>query len=292
MKQAWIVLFTLLSASASATTILVAIQQWYPHATSDGKVAILVLAGYVSVITAATVFQEYRYARKARYAEALPYINRIFLEIEGVQLNAHASADEIERVLNIVVNQLAAAYSLVSGTKCSACVKNIENDPDTPVGSQIRPVVNTLCRDDSSPKRWISSDVQHWLDQNTDFHTLHERAGTPEGTYFFENYLPLLRDYQNTSFHIYKSRNPWNTNLPIVADVFRNAFWPLPYRSTIVVPIQPRPTPRERNRLIGYLCVDSRSLGAFRLRHDVELMTGVADCLYGVVRRYWQIARQ
>jgi hypothetical protein len=101
------------------------------------------------------------------------------------------------------VNILANAFSLVSATKGAACVKVIEGNPTAQRGASVRLKVVTLCRDDLSQKREEdTARVDYWIDQNTDFEDLLSRAGTPEGRYFFSNYLPRVRGYRNTSFRI------------------------------------------------------------------------------------------
>lgn len=62
--------------------------------------------------------------------------------------------------------------------------------------------------------------------------------------------------------------------------------WVLPYKSAIVVPIFPRIADEANGRLVGYLCMDSKSRGAFSRRYDPELLSGIGDCFYEVVRRY------
>jgi hypothetical protein len=200
VKPASTAVLVLLSASSAVAGLVVAFRQWYPQASSDGKIAILVLAVYVAVVTIAVVAQEYRYARKARYAEALTHFGRIFIEIEHVNDSSHTS-DDIENALTTITSELAGAFSLISSTKCSVCIKKIEEDQEAEVDHPSRPRVATLCRDGSSPKRWVSAaDVIHWLDRNTDFHALHEGAGTPDGAHFFENYLPWLRNYEHPHY--------------------------------------------------------------------------------------------
>jgi len=127
--------------------------------------------------------------------------------------------------------------------------------------------------------------VDLWIDQNTAFEEVLTAAGTPLKC-FFANYLPWLRGYKNSSFEVYGL--PSELPLPMIGDVIRNITWTLPYRSTIVAPIIPSPqqATSQEHALSGYLCVDSRSLGVFRRRFDIDVVTGVANCLYDVVHRY------
>ncbi len=65
--------------------------------------------------------------------------------------------------------------------------------------------------------------------------------------------------------------------------LLRNWKWPLPYKSTIVVPI----CPIEENTLaglVGFLCVDSTRNLAFKKDYDVELLLGIAEGIYNTVR--------
>lgn len=95
-----------------------------------------------------------------------------------------------------------------------------------------------------------------------------------------------MRGYKNSSFQVYGL--PFDVPVPMIADIVRNITWKLPYRSSIVAPITPSPQQAisAEHALSGYLCVDSRSLGAFRRRFDIDVVTGVANCLYHVVHRY------
>ena len=101
-----------------------------------------------------------------------------------------------------------------------------------------------------------------------------------------EGYLPSVGGYENTSFKIYGGQPP-NVRLPFV----RGWWWKLPYRSTIVAAIAPKPSQPNEYEIAGYLCVDSNSRGTFRKDIDVALVTGIADCLYEIVYRYGMLTQ-
>ena len=42
---------------------------------------------------------------------------------------------------------------------------------------------------------------------------------------------------------------------------------------------------RKRENVIGFLCVDSPNLGAFRNNYDVELLLGCADGIFNTVKK-------
>ncbi len=278
--------FLLVSLASSLCTIVLAWSNWAGKTSPDGRMGILVLSSFALALLVLSVLQEFRHARKSRYAETLSYLNQIVVDIQHASIPGTQNPEEIRQVCRHVVNTLAAAFSLVTSTRCSVCIKVLEADLDA---RPLRPKVTTLCRDDASmADRTPDHSVNHWVDQNTDFEQLHVGAGTPR-RYFFSNRLSGVRGYKNTSFDLYGK--PWDVGPPVFCDILRDVLWPLPYRSTMVVPISPGPSATgRRSSLAGYLCVDSRSRGAFRRRFDLDLITGVATCLFAMVHRYCEVA--
>jgi hypothetical protein len=239
------------------------------------------------------VWQEFRYSRKAKYAEAFSYLRQIFYETSTKDGQHIGECSEIENICRLIVNRLATAFSLITGTKCSVCIKVLVLSDDSEASP--RPKVATLCRDDTSLDRergssplehWVEElenpqAIEHWVQENTDFQQIFERVGTPQRV-FFSNYLPGLRGYQNTSFQVYGQPTAH----------FRGVRWPLPYRSTVVAPISRVHQLQRSPTLAGYLCVDSRSRSVFNRRYDIDLITGVGDCLFDLVHRYCELASE
>ena len=288
MRRIWNTAVFWTTLTASVFTIILAWQQWNKETTLEGRFPLYLLSAFVVMFLTALVSQEYRYSRKARYAEAISYLNRIYLHIQKLAANHATSSAEIKGGCLLIVNTLATTFSLLTATRCSACIKVIEGARNTGAGGQFRPKVVTLCRDETSQERESATvQVDHWIDQNTDFEELLKSSGTPQ-RHFFSNYLPGLRRYKNTSLKVYG--DPWDINVPLIGDIIRDITWRLPYKSTVVFPISPQPDPARREyTLAGYLCIDSRSRGAFSRRYDPDLMAGVADCLYEIVHNYRQI---
>jgi hypothetical protein len=242
-----------------------------------GVLTLFVVSSFVGII-----WQEVRYHRRARYAAIIHDLGQIYLDIQTLPGGYTASRREILEGCRHVVNTLAIAMKSVTGKACSVCIKTMVYDKWEALD---RPAVVTLCRDDLSvdrEKRSISGGVKHWVDQNFDFEQLHRLADTPS-PYFLNNFLPAVANYKNTSFKVYGDAPRSRFSL------FRDYFWTLPYKSTIVVPISPRPDRHKQPyEIVGYLCVDSPSRFAFREKHDVEVMIGIANCLYELVYRYAQ----
>ena len=160
--------------------------------------------------------------------------------------------------LSQAMDELAKAFSIVTGTSCRACVKMIEISEDIDI-KKIKTEdikVKTFCRTTGVK----TGEDLHPIAYNTDFSELFNR---PDKRWFFGNDLPKLQqtqDYKN-------SADGWKER----------------YRSTIVWPIRDYdPQNTESPQLLGFLCVDSRSLTPFSEDFDYPLGAMVAD----VLRKY------
>lgn len=274
----------LLSFASSIVTIAFAWLDLGKKTSAEGKLAIIVLAAFVVALFIFAVRQEYAYSRKARYAESLRYLGHAFARLQSLACEK-SDISHIKSGCEAACNDLSAALTLISATHCSVCIKALKNADATAADTHLEVV--TLCRDTNSEVRETSTGGHvHFADQNTDFTHIHERLGTPTG-HFLSNFLPSIPGYQNSSFASYG--RPAQINWPIIGTIFRDATWPLPYKSTVVVPISTVRTEPKYGKLVGYLCVDSRSRGAFRRRYDVEVLFAVAGCLYDVLGQYWDL---
>lgn len=99
------------------------------------------------------------------------------------------------------------------------------------------------------------------------------------------NNLPYFWDYRNTGFEHYGE--PQEIRIPFIDNFFRDWRWPLPYKSTISVPICGLHED-ESDSIIGFLCIDSPNRGAFRKDFDFELLKGLADGIAPVLNQLQQ----
>jgi hypothetical protein len=279
MRRIRVALEPFLTFIASMITIAFAWYQCADVTTPAGRYILDALLLLIVVLLVILGSREFRYSRKARYAEIICDLNQIFFDIQAAASRPNISQAEIVLTCQKVVDTLSRLLSLITATHVSACVKMIDGIPSR----DARWKVITLCRDPMSAKvRNNSADL--WIDQNTAFEDVLNLAGSPNRC-FFANYLPWLRGYKNSSFG---SNKPYEIPIPMIGDIVRNATWTLPYRSTIVAPITPsaQQASDTQHRFSGYLCVDSRSLGVFRRRFDEDIVVGVANCLYELAHRY------
>lgn len=218
------------------------------------------------------------WGRDRRYAEMLGTLNRGFSHIHDLlDVNHDGSRDlsDAKIACERMCNSIAATLSHVTNSPVSATVKMLLFDTD-----QNDLYASTLARDQNQHISRAHNDrpheITHYVSLNTDFSMLFERLTSPKPDVFYRNNLPweyFRGRYDNTSFDLYghPSRN--------VLLLLRR--WSLPYKSTLIVPIAPNNMERrDGTDLIGFLCVDSPSLYAFRYRYDVELALGIAEGLY------------
>lgn len=78
--------------------------------------------------------------------------------------------------------------------------------------------------------------------------------------------------------------------LSILENVMRRKFWPLKYRSTLVVPIVPLLADEQsQDKIRGFLCIDSPREGRFNKTVDVDILRGVSDGLFNQIDKLYQL---
>lgn len=281
----WPQLISLFASFATIIALIVAIFNVTDKATLSvmyaGELSLfsLFLMGYV-------IYQEYRFSRKARYAEATYSIHSCVHFLRDYQFDLERLREPVEckRALSKVVTALANAFSLVTGTHCRACIKTLEirdisqeqfkkmTDPQERFKHLY---VTTFCRDEvTTTKRAdnLTDNYAHHVVGNTDFRDLYLNA---EKRIFFCNDLQACGGtYQNSS-----------------TQALSAAGQKLPYRSTIVWPIRKLAYAQDKGEIdkqdiIGFLCVDSARRKVFRNDYDLEMGAIVADTLFVFLKTY------
>lgn len=240
-----------------------------------------------------SIYLRSRWTRESRYALAMQYLNRGFEEIHHLSRledRGEVNEDQVITTFERLCTSLANAFTHVTGTKCSVCIKVLKSSAD-----DAQPWLSTLCRDRNAGTQRLQADeaterqeIKHRLHRNTAFEVAAASQYDPSINSFHSNRLPLQFDYSNSSFKIYGEPSGnlfmrwWN--------------WPLPYRSTMVVPIIPSNvrSKEAREELLGFLCVDSPQmrLGLFRADIDESVMVGVADGIYNTLEKFKEMLRE
>lgn len=174
-----------------------------------------------------------------------------------------------------ILDNVATMYSMLTGTRCRAAIKTIYQKED-------KLFVRTLARDTASYEKNFEKDKQRFkenidsIEENEDFQLLYEE-NIPGQNYFFCNNLIKRKNYKTSSFKLYGNPNQtW----------YEKSFckgWTLPYRSTIVWPIQQKKNTYFHFKeigCIGFLSIDSESRGVFKKNWDTWLGGGISDAVF------------
>ncbi|HEX7118851.1 MAG TPA: hypothetical protein VF212_08695 [Longimicrobiales bacterium] len=192
------------TAIGTAVTLASAYAIYFSAASSDARVGMVLVSVFAALALALLVWQEYRYARKTRYAEA---INNVLALTRATVDQPCTTIAECEKILHAVVREAAESFTLITGTRVSACLKMVVAR-ETDAG--VRCCVEDVCRDATSASRIGDARAKarvagaaehvHWIDGNTDFNKLFLNAGRPQGRYYLANFLPSIRHYNNFLF--------------------------------------------------------------------------------------------
>jgi hypothetical protein len=275
-------LFTLISFAGAILTLILFQQKFFPLLDEQGTIGVLFLGVLTFVFLTYSMALKIIYSREAKYARALPLINEAFRRIHSLTNDELKNKGLVMAVLENCCSKISSVFTMITSTKCSVCIKVLVWEAEE---VSKRPKCVTLVRDTTAISVRDYSEkikINHWVTENTDFSYVLENIGSPIGRYFFSNFLPFFREYKNTSFGIYKAppKNKYLGNNRI----YRYFRWTLPYKSTIVAPICPSITrTRSKDNLVGFLCIDSPRLQAFKRKYDVDLLTGISDGLFRII---------
>lgn len=214
--------------------------------------------------------EEFRWHRKARYAEALEALHQVHESIRDAWCaytltgNIAAVHDDLQRGLR----SFAGAFSLITGVHCRACIKQLTIHDEKAQTTERGLITRTICRSEDPADPALDSTTD-WLSENSDFLTLFR---TPNKKWFLgQNLVAMLRQgYRNSHW---------------TEDVIKDERFS--YRGAVVWPIRKRfrredksPRMHPDQDIFGFLCVDTMSRNVFRERYDFAVGAAVADELY------------
>ncbi|WP_420147644.1 hypothetical protein [Spirosoma sp.] len=256
--------------------------QYLARFASETQIAVVSISFFGLYYFGAYVFTTGAMKRKTRYANALNDLNRGFEEIHSLTDINSIDNEKFLMRFNSLCDSLSDAFTKITETTCAVSIKIMQE-----TGNEPHKIVSfiTLCRDKNSSTDRSSLDdkakekgVFHELIRNTAY----REAFANTERFYFNNYLPFDYDFQSTMFDVCDQK-PAKMN-----PLMRWHQWPLKYKSGIVIAISP-PISRisqashTKNSIIGFLCVDSNSMGAFHRIYDVQLLKGVASGIYNTL---------
>ena len=203
---------------------------------------------------------------------------------------------ELNELIANILESVSECFSVVTGRKCRVTMKGMCTN-DTPNSNDY--IIWDIRRDKMSKGNYDKKlkgnnlnpkTIKHYLADNTDFRSLldseHQCA-----RYFLCNDLEsrwLMGDYDNSSFDIYGK--PKTINLS--GRRSQLIWWPLPYKSTIVLPVRYVPNDMRLSAqgsnlptYLGFLCIDSKSKNIFDTVYHPELGGMFADSLYIIIKK-------
>lgn len=226
----------------------------------------------------------------SRYTQCYSIISNAFASSHKLR-----SSDDVKQLASCIVSlqdfctDISDAFTKISNRSTAVCIKlfHIAENGDVSV--------KTFCRDNRSrtAKNRIApsdDDCTHYLSENTDFKYIFENAKREGAIYksYLSNKLPFEDFYRNT--RLSTETYPPKSSIPIIKEIKRYMKWPLPYKSTITVPITPlTDRPIEQSQIVGYLCIDSNFLWAYKAKYDIPILRGIADGLYPTIKKISQI---
>lgn len=258
---------------------IIALSVFFNQLSTEGWIAVLFLGVLCVFFVGYNFWLLTRYRKKTKYADAYGAINIGFSHLHRLRRIKDPTIPQILPELEKLCNEVSNAFSKIYGIKIGVCIKVIVNDNG-------RPRCETLVRDSNSTqnRKSGSQDVtKHWINLNSDFEFIYNNFDNEnvDTSYYLEQHLHNCRDYKNT-----RIKTGWK---PPKVFLFPEKYarkwnWPLPYKSTLIVPIVPLLANEQSQEAIrGFLCADSPNEGIFNKYYDVDIMKGVADGIYNQI---------
>lgn len=278
----------LLSIIGSLASIIAFSIFFAPHLTDQGMWGVIFLGVLSVFFLAYNFYLIFTYRKRVKYSEIYANINTGFSYLHSINRQQNHEPDIILQNLSNLCDSLAQAFNIVYGEKIGVCIKFLIKDEQ-----HKRVCVQTLVRDTYSKtiqrKTGTNDSTKHWLDGNSDFEFIYSNFNNDniDTTFFHEAHLPICRDYKNT-----RIQNNWlpKQRFSVFENIMRRKFWPLKYKSTLVVPIVPLLADEQsQDKIRGFLCIDSCKEGCFNKTVDVDILKGVSDGLFNQIDKLYQL---
>jgi len=240
-------------------------------------VAIIVLG----VLLLITICRDWHYAyklrRKEMYANLYAELNTANAQIRNAKITDPQTGTNS---LMTYCESVSSIFTLLKGHRIGACVKLLCEDTSG------KAIVITQARDcfsNAHNRKTGSADkTEYTMEANSDFSFIYNNmeSDTEDSSFFHSANLVRESDYRNSRLNKWKVKK-----IPFIPEYFvRKYTWPLPYKSTIVVPIIPLNSNSQNiDNLRGFLCIDSKNTGVFNIPVDKNILRGMAAELCPIV---------
>ncbi|NOX08156.1 MAG: hypothetical protein GXP22_01475 [Gammaproteobacteria bacterium] len=267
---------------------VIAFVNWYvtnqvPNLEESGVLAVLIIGVLLFYYLAAYLFLRVRWGRNKKYAETIKDMSNGFSAIHALnRRNLSTTTEKYAFTHSAIIelcNNLAHTMNVITSARCHVSIKVLILDTDNLFNERYK--ATTFCRSTDSARgnNDKNENVKHWVEENTDFLAIFEEIENGAAPYFKENNIPFRYGYKNSSFAAYGQVEG--------SGFFSRLFlWKPPYKSTMVVPICPYQASNKKE-LLGFVCVDSPKRFVFKEDYDLDLLRGVSDGLYNIIKELW-----
>lgn len=248
----------------------------------EASIAILTLGILLFISMCHDWYFAYKYRQIARYSDICSELNTANSQIRYKVFNDVQGATDL---LSTYCESISTIFSTLKGHRIGVCVKLlVDNAGRAEVITQARDMYSK-----SHNRKTCDADTtQHLIESNTDFSSIYNNVEGDIGdfTYFHSPNLPNEDNYRNSRLNNWRPKN-----IPFLPNsLTRKLFWPLAYKSTIVVPIFPLDSDlQRRDNLRGFLCIDSTKTNIFNIPIDKEILRGLAAELCPIIDRLMEI---
>ena len=220
------------------------------------------------------------------YGESIIILKEIFSNFHYLRKHESIERKQMMTSLIYLCNGLKELFEKRFNHNYSICIKVLGPDSDLE-NLTVHAEVITLCRDEKSYKRRsVPNGIKHNIFDNTCFNEIFHNIDNTSKSYYLNNDIVEDKYYKNTSFNIYgELPNDCHTTEE------RRKNWTLPYKSELVVPITPVTTlanTERKKQFLGYLCVDCNETDSFHNKYDVEMLKGVADGIFDIIKHSYK----
>lgn len=240
-----------------------------------GKYSIALLA--LSLIAGSVLWwmKELRMRKKLLYVKSIPELTVIISKF-----NAKFTSDNPISSLKQLTNDLGDFYMKLKGIDCCITVKLMGAD---------RLITKARCerfaKERSKKNREdnikAGETMETFISKNSDLEVIFQlfQKLKAKDIYFFSNDLVKHQGYKNSSIPD-SYYNRVNVSRNIFRSFVQDEHWPLPYKSTVVVPIANMHAESDGDQLTGVLCLDSPKKNVFDKDLDLHILQHVSESLF------------
>jgi len=206
------------------------------------------------------------YGRKNLYGEAIRHLQEGFSAIHWLR-SQEIDKEKFISAMEFLLDKLKIIFEAKTKSECSVSIKI----PTLTGKMSSETKIINICRDTNSGDRNTEAYIKkpHLISANTCFNNICDGLANSGDYFYVNNNIPKSEDYKNSSTSTYKHNK-------------------LPYVSEIVVPLIPLYVTEADTETeliaLGFLCVDSNKTNVFDTRYDLDILQGVAEGIYDIIK--------